>query len=83
MKRFYSRRRQAWTPTPWPAMAVGVVLVVIVTLVLQAGVILTFFMGIAIGVGVSWGQWAIWKHRHPVIPIDEQIDAIRKNAWLN
>lgn len=74
MSRLYDKRREAWTPRPWPsALALAVLVIVPVAVWYAAGlpergwwlVPLGAAYGLAIGVGVVKVQWWLWRRQHP------------------
>jgi hypothetical protein len=77
--RRYIECRRAWTPRFWPTALGSAALVAAFGLALRPGVLA--IVGIAVGVAVLVGnvRWAVWRHRHPIIPFDQYItELIRK-----
>jgi hypothetical protein len=68
--RHYIEHRHAWTPRFWPMALGSAALVAVFVLALRPGVFA--IVGIAVGVAVLVGnvRWAVWRHRHPVVPPD-------------
>jgi hypothetical protein len=85
--RYYAPHRRAWTPSLWPAAIVSAGTVFAFSWLARPTVIELAAFGIVLGFTTGWMQWAIWRHRHPIIPADEYITDLlrerRRNARWN
>ena len=79
--------RRAWTPSLWPPVLACGAAVIAFSWLDHPGVILMLAFGIVLGPTIGWLRWAIWRHRHPIIPVDEYITDLinerRRNARWN
>jgi hypothetical protein len=82
-RRHYYPHRHAYAPRVFPAVVAAGALVGAVSIWLRPGWLVTALAAGAIGAGVAWVRWAIWRRRHPVVPLGEYLDLRRRSAPWN
>lgn len=68
--RRYVEHRRAWSPRLWPVVLVLGGLTGGLVFVLAPGPLLAVVVSVLVGTAGSWARWAIWRWRHPVVPLD-------------
>lgn len=71
--RYYAPHRRAWTPSLWPPAIVSGVTVLAFTTLSHPGILPAIVLGVVLGFTTGWMRWALWRRRHPIIPLDEYI----------
>jgi hypothetical protein len=84
--RFYAAHRRAWTPSLWPPVVIAGVIAFAFAALAHPSPPVDVAFGVVVGFTGSWLRWAIWRRRHPIIPIDQYVtdlirDRQRKARW--
>jgi peptidoglycan/LPS O-acetylase OafA/YrhL len=82
VRRIYAAHRRAYTPRIWPIALATCVTIAALDLLLAPGTLAAAAIGAGVGLGIGVTRWELWKHRHPVITLDQYItDLQRKARW--
>jgi hypothetical protein len=71
--RYYAAHRRAWTPGILPPAVIASAVTFAVSWLAHPGTLATVTLGLTIGFVVARLRWAIWKRRHPIIPVDQYV----------
>jgi hypothetical protein len=75
--------RQAYAPRMWPVTVAVSTAVGGFGFVIEPPLWILLPLAVIAGGVVPFLRIAIWRRRHPMVPVDEYLRRQRDNAWLN